>query len=178
MKQKICFITGSRAEYGLLKNLILESYNSKGLDTQVLVTGSHLSKSSGLTVKEIEEDGIAISARVEIHSSQEDDEKISQVVGRAVDKISNQLEKLKPDLVVLLGDRYEILSAAISCMLLRIPIAHIHGGETTEGVIDEAIRHSITKMSYFHFVACDDYKKRVIQLAEDPTRCLIMELWP
>ena len=168
LRKKICIVTGTRAEYGLLRWVIEGIERSKDLDLILIVTGSHLSPEFGLTVNEIKDDGYLINDKVEMLLSSDTPTAISKSIGLGLIGFSDKFESYKPDLLVLLGDRYEIYSAAIAAMTSCIPIAHIHGGESTEGVIDEAIRHSITKMSHFHFVAAKDYKKRVIQLGENP----------
>jgi UDP-hydrolysing UDP-N-acetyl-D-glucosamine 2-epimerase len=170
MPRKICVVTGSRAEYGLLRWLMREIADDSGLQLQVAVTGMHLSEAFGSTWREIEADGFRIDARVEALESGDDEAAVARAIGRGVAGFSDALAKLRPDVMVLLGDRYEILAAGIAGLVHRVPMAHIHGGETTEGAIDEAIRHSLTKMCHLHFVAAEDYRKRVIQLGEDPTR--------
>ena len=167
MKRKICFITGTRAEYGLLRQLMLSSSKDKSLITQIVVTGSHLSRAHGLTYKEIEDDGLTISRKVNLKIKGDSSKEIISYMGEGLKGFSKALSALKPDLVVLLGDRYEIFAAASTALILNIPIAHIHGGEATEGAYDEAMRHSITKMSHLHFVAAPEYQKRVKQLGEN-----------
>jgi GDP/UDP-N,N'-diacetylbacillosamine 2-epimerase (hydrolysing) len=167
-KRKICIITGTRAEYGLFYWLMKEIDNDKDLELQIVVTGMHLSPEFGNTYKEIEKDGFKISAKVDVLLSSDSSSGISKSMGLAMISFAEVLNELKPDLCVILGDRFEIFSVAATAMIYRIPIAHIHGGEATEGMIDEAIRHSITKMSHLHFVANDEYLKRVIQLGENP----------
>jgi GDP/UDP-N,N'-diacetylbacillosamine 2-epimerase (hydrolysing) len=169
-KRKICVVTGSRAEYGLLKNLINKIQIEPSLTLQIVVTGMHLSKKFGLTYKEIEEDGFKIDKKVEMLLTSNDSVSISKSTGLGLIGFSDVFNELKPDIVVLLGDRFEIFSAAIAATFAKIPIGHLHGGESTEGAFDESIRHSITKMAWWHFVSCEDYKKRVIQLGEDPKR--------
>ena len=169
MKRKICIVTGSRAEYGLLYWLIKEVKFDQNLELQLIVTGMHLSTEFGLTYKEIEKD-FKIDKKIDMQLSSDTSEDISKSIGIAQRLFSETYNELKPDIIVVLGDRYEIFSAASAAMISRIPIAHIHGGETTEGVIDEAIRHCITKMSHLHFTAAEEYSKRVIQLGEDPRR--------
>ncbi len=169
IKRKICVITGTRAEYGLLYWLLKEIESSKELQLQLIATGMHLSPEFGLTYKEIEKD-FSIDKKIEMQLTSDSDVDISKSMGYAQASFAQAFDELKPDIIVVLGDRYEILSAVTSAMILRIPIAHIHGGETTEGVIDEAIRHSITKMSHIHFTANGEYKNRVIQLGEQPDR--------
>ena len=169
-KQKICVITGTRAEYGLLKRLIKAIEDSKEFHLQLIATGMHLSKQFGSTYKEIESDGFTIDKKIDIKLDSDTPGGISKSTSLGLVGFSKSLEELQPDLVLILGDRFEILSAAIASMFLRIPIAHLHGGESTEGLIDESIRHSITKMSHLHFTATEQYSKRVIQLGEDPSK--------
>ncbi len=167
-KFKICVITGTRAEYGLLKILMNEIGKNKKFTLQLIVTGSHLSSLHGNTYREIVNDGFKINSKCKILNNDDTDLSVISSMSKAMILISKSLKKLKPDLAMMLGDRYELLSAAASCNIMKLPIAHIHGGETTEGAFDEAIRHSITKMSHLHFVANKEYKKRVIQLGENP----------
>ena len=169
-KKKICVITGSRAEYGILKNLIFEIKKSKKLKLQLLATGMHLSARHGLTYKEIIQDGIKINKKIKILSDSDTSKAISNSISIGIKKFAQAYNLIKPDLVLILGDRFEIFSGAIAAMSARLPIGHIHGGETTEGAIDEAIRHSITKMSHLHFVAAGKYKNRVKQLGESPDK--------
>lgn len=168
--KKVCIATGTRAEYGLLKPVIQKVYDSDRLELQLLVTGMHLSPEFGLTYKEIEKDGFPITGKIEMLLSADTPSGISKSMGVALLGVADYFEVNKPDLVVILGDRYEMLAVALAAMVARIPIAHIHGGELTEGLIDEAIRHSITKMSQLHFTATDEYRRRVIQLGEQPSR--------
>ena len=170
MKPTICVISGARSEYGLLRNVLLPLNESDILNNQLIVTGSHLSSKHGNTIEEINEDGISIDAEIKILSDDDSPIGIAISMSKAIEKSSKVLSKLKPDMILVLGDRYEIFAVSIAAMLLNIPIAHIHGGENTEAAIDEAIRHSLTKMSYFHFVAAEEYRKRVIQLGEHPDR--------
>lgn len=169
MNKKICFITGTRAEYGLLYWLMHEIEADIDFKLQIIVTGMHLSPEFGLTYKEIEKK-FKINKKIEILLSSDTSIGISKSMGLAQISFAEAFEELKPDIVVVLGDRYEIFSAVNAAMISRIPIAHLHGGESTEGLIDEPIRHSITKMSHVHFTATDDYKKRVIQLGENPSK--------
>ena len=168
-KLKVCVITGTRAEYGLLYWLLKEIESDKDFELQLIVTGMHLSTEFGSTYKEIEKD-FKIKKKIAIQVSSDADIEISKSMGLAQISFAETFEEIKPDVVVILGDRYEIFSAATASMMARIPIAHIHGGESTEGVIDEAIRHSLSKMSHLHFTATEEYKKRVIQLGEHPNR--------
>jgi len=167
--RKICVITGTRAEYGLLYWLIKEIEKDKDLKLQLIVTGMHLSPEFGLTYKEIEKDFL-IDKKIEMLLSSDTSVGVSKSMGLAQISFAEAYEDLKPDILVVLGDRYEIFSAASVAMIARIPIAHLHGGETTEGAFDEPIRHSITKMSHMHFTATEEYKNRVIQLGEQPSR--------
>ena len=168
--RKICFFTGSRAEYGLLRSIMQELKKNRSIVLQLIVSGSHLSKDFGMTVREIEKDGFRIDKKIQILTSSNSELDIAKAIGVGINKISISLSHLRPDILVVLGDRYETLAAAMSALILNIPIAHSHGGETTVGAIDEAIRHSITKMSHLHFTATAVYRKRVIQLGEHPQR--------
>lgn len=163
--RKICVVTGTRAEYGLLYWLMKEIQADATLELQIIVTGMHLSPEFGLTYKEIEKDFL-INKKIEMLLSSDTSVGISKSMGLAQISFAEAYVELSPDIVVVLGDRFEIFSAATAAMISRTPIAHIHGGETTEGAFDEAIRHSITKMSHIHFVATESYRKRVIQLGE------------
>ena len=169
-KRKICIISGTRAEYGLLRNLIRAIDSSNNFELQIIATGMHLEEKYGYTYKEIELDNFIINKKLDLELISDTPLGISRSTSIGLKKFSEALNDLKPDLVIILGDRFEILSAAIACMFLRIPIGHIHGGELTEGCIDEAIRHSITKLSHLHFVAAEEYKNRVIQLGENPKK--------
>lgn len=169
MKRKICVVTGTRAEYGLLYWLMKEIEADSDLELQIIVTGMHLSPEFGLTYKEIEKD-FKIDKKIEMLLSSDTSIGISKSMGLAQISFAEAYEELQPDIVVVLGDRYEIFSAVSAAMITRLPIAHLHGGETTEGAFDESIRHSITKMSHLHFTAADAYRNRVIQLGEHPER--------
>jgi GDP/UDP-N,N'-diacetylbacillosamine 2-epimerase (hydrolysing) len=168
MNRKICVVTGSRADYGLLRSVMQGIKNDPNLIIQVIVTGMHLSPTFGLTYKEIESDGFFIDEKVEVITELDTPEEISQSIAKGIIGCAKAFNRLEPDLVLLLGDRYEIFSAAIAAHVALIPIAHIHGGELTGGALDEAFRHSISKMSSLHFVAAEEYKKRLIQLGENP----------
>ncbi len=168
--KKICAVTGSRADYGLLSPLLFKLKSSNKFQLQLAVTGTHISKNHGYTITEIVDDGHDIDKKIDIKLTDDTPSQIIKSTGMGMIGFSDAFEELKPDLVILLGDRFEILSAAFSAFIKNIPIAHIHGGESTEGAYDEGIRHSITKMSFWHFVATNDYKKRVIQLGEEPGR--------
>jgi len=169
-KKKICVVTGSRADYGLLYWLMKSIKNETDLELQIIATGMHLSPEFGLTYKEIEKDGYYIDKKVEMLLSADTSSAVSKSTGLGLIGFADAFHELNPDIVVLLGDRFEVLAAAIAANFARIPISHISGGETTVGALDEAIRHSITKMAWWHFVAADEYEKRVIQLGEHPDR--------
>ncbi len=168
MNRKICVVTGTRAEYGLLRWVMQGIYDAPGLSLQIVATGMHLSPEFGLTYREIENDGFRIDRKVEMLTSSDTPVGIAKSMGLGLIGFADALQELQPDLLVVLGDRFEILSAVAAALVARIPVAHLHGGETTEGAFDESIRHAITKMSHLHFVAADDYRRRVIQLGERP----------
>tara|TARA_Y100001970_G_scaffold15871_1_gene17851 strand:+ start:36436 stop:37596 length:1161 start_codon:yes stop_codon:yes gene_type:complete len=168
--KKICIVTGSRAEYGLLYWLMKSIDSNPNLELQIIVTGMHLSVDFGLTYKEIEKDGFIINKKIETVLSSDTSSAVSKSTGIGLISFADAYNELNPDIVLILGDRFEILPAAISATFSNILLGHIHGGETTEGAFDESIRHSITKMSWLHFVATNEYKKRVIQLGENPKR--------
>ena len=167
--RKICVVTSTRAEYGLLYWLLKEIEADSELKLQLIVTGMHLSPEFGLTYKEIEKE-FKIDKKIEILSSSHTSLDICAEMARVYEKFAPALAELKPDILVLLGDRYEIFGVAGVASIMQIPIAHIHGGETTQGAFDEAFRHSITKMSHIHFAATNEYANRIIQLGEDPSR--------
>ena len=161
-------VTGSRAEYGLLRWLMQEIKEDPDLELQILVTGMHLSETFGLTYQEIESDGFEINEKVVVLNDNDSGLSIAKSIGLGVTGCAIALERLKPDLIVLLGDRFEIFAAATAALVLTIPVAHLHGGEVTTGAFDESFRHAITKMSHIHFVAAEEYRNRVIQLGENP----------
>ena len=167
--KNICIVTGSRAEYGILYPLIKRLEQSHTFELQLIVAGSHLDKRYGHSVDEIINDGFKISKKVHVTPKDDLYESIAKTTGIGIVNFTDAFKSLKPDLIIILGDRFEILSAACSALLLRIPIAHIHGGEVTEGSFDESIRHAITKMSHLHFTSTEEYSKRVIQLGEAPS---------
>lgn len=166
MNRKICLVTGSRADYGLQKKLIQLIKSDPQIQLQIIATGSHLSSKLGFTYKEIEDDGFKIDYKIEILGNEFNSQSTSLAISRAQNEIVKILIETKPDLMLILGDRYEILAAAISALLCGVPIAHIHGGEVTLGAFDDSIRHAITKMSHLHFVATEKSRKRVIQMGE------------
>lgn len=169
-KRKICVVTGTRAEYGLLYWLMKEIEEDPDLQLQIVATGMHLSPEFGSTFQIIEEDGFTIDEKVEMLLSSDTSIGVTTSLGVGTIGFAGAFDRLKPDIIVILGDRFEIFAAAQAALIARIPLAHLHGGETTEGVIDEAIRHAITKMSHLHFVSTEVYRNRVIQLGEHPDR--------
>ena len=168
--RRICVLTGTRADYGLLRGLVLAIEASPDTKLQLLVTGTHLSGEHGLTRGEILDDGLAPAATVPIWS--EDDSALGAAIdtGGAIAGFARVLAELDPDVIVVLGDRLEALAAATASTILGIPVAHIHGGEVTEGAMDDSLRHAITKLSYLHFTSTEDHRRRVIQLGESPER--------
>ena len=167
---KISIITGTRAEYGLFKNLMRKIKIDNKLKLQTIVTGMHLKKEFGLTYRAIEEDGFRISQKIDIGLNGDTPHDISLSLSKGFSGFSKAYLKLKPDLILILGDRFELIPAAYSATIHRIPICHIHGGEETLGVIDDSTRHALTKLSNYHFVSNKVYKKRVVQMGEHPSR--------
>lgn len=174
MRRKICVITGTRSEYGLLRWVMQGIKDDPELTLQIIATGMHLSPEFGLTYRDIEHDGFQIDRKVEMLTSSDTPVGIAKSMGLGLISFADALHELKADLLVVLGDRFEIFSAVSAALVARIPVAHLHGGELTEGAFDEAIRHSITKMSHLHFVAAEEYQKRVIQLGEQPDRVFLV----
>ncbi|EJZ44343.1 UDP-N-acetyl-D-glucosamine 2-epimerase, UDP-hydrolysing [Peptoanaerobacter stomatis] len=170
MKKIISVLTATRAEYGLLKPLIKKLSKIGEFDIRIVATGMHLSQEFGLTYKEIEQDGFIIDKKIEILLSSDTSSSVSKSMGLAMISFADYFSSLKPNLLIVLGDRYETLAVSLVAMNEKIPIAHLYGGEKTEGAIDDVIRHSITKLSYLHFTSTDEYRKRVIQLGEHPNR--------
>jgi len=168
MTRKVCVITGTRAEYGLLRWVMEGIKEDHNLTLQIIATGMHLSPEFGQTYREIENDGFTIDRKIEMLTSSDTPVGISKSMGLGLIGFADALNELKPDIIVVLGDRFEIFSAVATALVARIPVAHLHGGETTEGAFDESIRHSITKMSHLHFVAAKEYYNRVVQLGENP----------
>jgi GDP/UDP-N,N'-diacetylbacillosamine 2-epimerase (hydrolysing) len=171
---KIYIITSTRADFGLLKNLIFKIKKNKNFILKVIASGTHFSKKYGYTYDEIKESKIQIYRKIICKFNSDNSEGISQVISKCITESSKIFKTFRPDMVIVLGDRYEILASTISAHLSRIPVAHIHGGEVTHGVIDDAFRHSITKMSHIHFVANAIYKKRVVQLGESPKNVYVV----
>lgn len=170
MKRRVCVVTGTRAEFGLLQRLMDLIQDHEALELQVIATGMHLSPEFGLTYREIEAAGFSIDRKIECLLSADTSSAVAKSMGLGLIGFADAYAALQPDLLVVLGDRFEILSAVSAALVSRIPVAHLHGGETTEGAFDEGIRHAITKMSHLHFVAADEYRNRVIQLGEQPER--------
>jgi GDP/UDP-N,N'-diacetylbacillosamine 2-epimerase (hydrolysing) len=168
--RRICVITGARADYGLLFWLLREIESDPRLELQLAVTGMHLEKRFGRTVREIRRDGFRIASEVPIRLVSDTPAAVANSMGMATAGFARAFAKLRPDIIVVLGDRFEIFAAAAAAVVACIPLAHIHGGETTEGAIDEAFRHSLTKMSHVHFAAAEAYRGRIIQMGEDPRR--------
>lgn len=168
--RKICIFTGTRAEYGIMSRLFRMIADDPELQLQIIATNMHLSPEFGLTYKEIEADGFHIDKKVEMLLSSDTASGTVKSMGLATIGFADALEDLKPDLAVILGDRYEMLCAAQTCLIYNIPIAHIAGGGITEGAYDDAIRHCITKMSHLHFTSTEEHRNRVIQLGEQPNR--------
>lgn len=167
--RKICVVTGTRAEYGLLSNVMREIQKNSALQLQVVACAAHLSKKHGMTVNHILADGFTVDAQVTMLDEHADSHvAVAKAVAKGVAGFADVFEALHPDCILILGDRYEMLAAAQTALLLTIPIAHIHGGEVTEGAMDEAIRHAITKMASLHFTAAEPYRQRVIQMGEQP----------
>ena len=169
-KRKICVVTGTRAEYGLFYPVMKKIQTSDKLELQLIATTMHLSEEFGSTYKQIEKDGFTIDEKIENLLASDTKSAIAKSTGMATILLSDAFDRLRPDVVLLLGDRFETHAAATTAMLMNIPIAHIHGGEITEGAVDEQIRHSITKMSTIHFASTEKYRQRIIQMGEDPSR--------
>lgn len=170
MKRKICVFTGTRAEYGLLRWLMTDIAADSALELQIIASGAHLSPEFGCTYLDIEADGFRIDRKVEMLLSSDSPVGITKSMSLGLSGYADALAELQPDVLVLLGDRYEAFAAAAAALVAKVPVAHLHGGEITEGAFDDALRHAITKLSHLHFVALDDYRRRVIQLGEAAER--------
>lgn len=168
--RKICVVTGTRAEYGILSRLLLKLKKTEGVELQIIATNMHLSETYGMTVKEIEADGFEISARIPLPLDDNSPKGTVKAMAAAMDGFADAYTSLSPDIILILGDRYEMLAAASAAIIFGIPVAHFHGGEITEGAYDDAIRHAITKLSTYHFTATEEYRNRVIQMGEEPNR--------
>ena len=173
--RKICIVTGSRAEWGLLSGLARKITDDPELELQIIATNMHLSPEFGLTYREIERQGFRINRKVEMLLSSDSANATGKSVGLATIGFADAYEELAPDMLLVLGDRYEILAAVTAALFYKIPVAHLHGGEVTEGAYDDAIRHAITKMSHLHFTSTEEYRRRVIQLGEQPER--LFNVW-
>ncbi len=169
-KRKICFVTGTRAEYGILSRLIKSLHDDDSIELQIIATHMHLSPEFGMTVREIEGDGLKVNRKVEMLLSSDTAVGTVKSMGLASIGLADAYSELNPDLIVILGDRYEMLAAASAALIFGIPVAHLHGGEITEGAYDDAIRHAITKLSYLHFTSTEEYRDNVIQMGESPER--------
>lgn len=169
-KKRVLFFTSTRADYGILQDLMRQVNEHPSLELQTLVTGAHLSSSHGASLAEIINDGMPISERVEIDVLSNSGVGTAKSTGLAIIGFADAITRLSPDMIMLLGDRFETMAMSQAAMFLRVPVAHIHGGEVSLGSIDDPIRHSITKMSDLHFVTCRDHRRRVIQLGESPSR--------
>jgi len=167
-RRKVCFVTATRADYGHLYWVMREVQQDPELEFQLIVTGAHLCDAWGKTVKVIENDGFPIHARIEMQLSSDSGAATCKATALAIIGLADAYERLEPDVIVLLGDRYEELAAAQAALMMKIPVAHLHGGETSEGAMDESIRHAVTKLSHLHFVAAEPYRARVLQLGENP----------
>ncbi|BAO43679.1 UDP-N-acetylglucosamine 2-epimerase [Thiolapillus brandeum] len=174
MSRKVCVLTSTRADYGLLRWLMKEVSSSLRLELQVIAAGMHLSEKYGQTWHEIEDDGFNIDERVSMDLEEDSPLAVSRAMGQALIGFAGALDKLQPDILMLLGDRFEILAAASAALLAGIPVGHIHGGEVTEGAMDESLRHAITKMSQLHFVAARSYQRRVLQMGEIPEQVYLV----
>ena len=172
LTKKVCIFTGTRAEYGLLYWLIKDISSHQDLSLQLLVSGMHLSPEFGGTSRIIEEDGFHIDEKIEMLLSSDSPRGTAKSIGVGIIGYADALDRLRPDLIIVLGDRFEALAIAQTAMIMRIPVFHIHGGEITEGAYDDAIRHAITKLSYFHFTSAEVHRRRVIQLGETPERVI------
>ncbi|MCD4741900.1 MAG: UDP-N-acetylglucosamine 2-epimerase [Desulfobacteraceae bacterium] len=170
MKRKVLIFTSTRAEYGLLRRVVLKIEKSEGLDLQLLVSGTHLVSGQGLTIEEIRSDGVKEIECIDIKLNDDSGKGICRSMGLAMQKYGEFLQDSAPDILLLLGDRYETFCCAAAAQICQVPVAHIHGGERTEGQVDEAFRHSITKMSHLHFPCCEEYKNRILQMGESPEK--------
>lgn len=174
MSRKICIVTGTRADYGLLRWVMQGIKDDPELRLQVIATGMHLSPEFGLTFREIEKDGFLIDRKVEMLTSSDTSVGVAKSMGLGMIGFADAFDELKPDMILVLGDRFEIFASVSAALVACIPVAHLHGGEITEGAFDEAFRHSITKMAHLHFVAAEEYRQRVIQLGEQPDRVFLV----
>lgn len=167
-RKKICFVTGTRADYGIMAPVMRELVGRPDTELQIIATNMHLSKDYGMTVEEIERDGFKVNVRIESLVEGGDAKSTVLSMARVEEGLAEAFEDLKPDLVVLLGDRYEALAAASAAVVFNIPVVHLHGGETTEGAIDDFFRHAITKLSTYHFASTPEYAERIVAMGEKP----------
>ena len=167
--RKICFITGTRADFGIMSRLMRELRDSDGVTLQIVATSMHLSERHGMTIDEITAEGLRVDERVAMDLSHDDRRSTVKAMSECLGGMADALERLQPDLCVILGDRYEMLAAASAAMILGIPVAHLYGGEITEGAYDDSIRHAITKLSRLHFTSTEEYRRRIIAMGEDPS---------
>lgn len=168
---KIYAITTTRADYGIMRPLLVKLDREEWADLGIVVSGTHLLKSFGMTIREIEKDGLNIVKKISIMNRNNDSALVTgQIMARTIEKFSAFFDESRPDLIIVLGDRFEMFEVGAAAVICNIPLVHIAGGETTEGAIDEVFRHSLTKMSYLHFASTEAYRKRIIQLGEDPGR--------
>jgi GDP/UDP-N,N'-diacetylbacillosamine 2-epimerase (hydrolysing) len=174
MKRRVCVVTGSRAEYGLLKWLLRDLAAAESVELQLIVTGAHLAPEFGLTYQEIEADGFRIDRKIESLLSSDTAVGAAKSIGLGIIGFADAFAQMSPDILVVLGDRYELLAPVSAALVARIPVAHVHGGEATSGAIDDAVRHAVTKLSHLHFVATEEYRQRVIQLGEHPDRVRVV----
>lgn len=174
MSRKVCVVTGTRAEYGLLRWVMEGIRKTPSLELQVVATGMHLSPEFGLTYKEIEKDGFTIDRHVEMLLSSDTSVGLAKSMGLGLIGFGEVFDQLRPDVALVLGDRFETFAAVAAALVAKVPVAHLHGGEATEGAFDESLRHAITKMAHLHFVAAEDYRRRVIQLGEHPDRVFLV----
>lgn len=174
MTRRVCIFTGARSDFGLLQPLIRAVMQDEQLELQLIVTGSHLAADFGMSVREIEDAGIPIARKIDILGASDAAVDIAKAAGRGLIEFADVLAELKPDIVVVLGDRYEALAAAFSSVILGVPVAHLHGGEITEGSSDDSFRHAITKLASLHFVAAEPYRGRVLQMGESPDRVFLV----
>lgn len=174
MTRKVCIVTGTRADFGLLRGVMEGVAANPALTLQIVATGAHLSAAHGYTLHEIEEAGLHVDATVDLALGDDTPIGIARAMARATEGLADVFAHLSPDVIVLLGDRYEILAAASAALIACIPVLHLHGGDVTEGAIDDAIRHAVTKLSHLHCVATKDARKRVLQLGETPDRVFLV----
>lgn len=168
--KKICVVTGTRAEYGIMSRLMHKLASTEEVTLQIVATNMHLSEAHGMTIREIESDGFNVDKKIPLPLDDDSARGTVYAMSMALSGFADAFAELNPDLILILGDRFEMLAAASAAAILGIPVAHLHGGEITEGAYDDAIRHAITKLSTYHFTATEEYRRRVIQMGEEPQR--------